>query len=455
MADRKRGPDILFVDDEAPLRLAAADTFELADLEAACFETAAEVLASVSRTFGGIVVSDIRMPGMDGLELMRRILEIDPELPVVLVTGHGDVQLAVDAMRAGAYDFIEKPFAPDHLTEVVRRAIDKRRLTLENRSLRSDITSRDDLETRLTGRTTVMIELRKTLRALAPADVDVLIIGETGVGKDVAARALHALSPRSEKPFVSLNCGALPADQIESELFGHEIGAFPGALRARYGKFEHARGGTVFLDEIESMRPDLQIKLLQVCEERRITRLGSNETLELDVRFIAASKVDLEAEVEAGRFRRDLLHRLARVSVTIPPLSERQEDVPRLFIQLANQAARRYRRDFPDVPAWILTEIGSRHWPGNVRELRNVADQYVLGLETIVGGDGAAGDRSGTLVERVARFESSAIAAELVAQKGVLKETYRALGLSRKSLYEKMQKYGLDRQDYVADADDR
>lgn len=443
MSAGKPEPEILFVDDEEHLRLAASQSFELSGLSARCFDSAQSTLEHVTRNFAGIVISDIRMPGMDGMELLHKVLEIDFELPVVLVTGHGDVQMAVDAMRAGAYDFIEKPYAPDHLIEVVRRAIDKRRLTLENRELRSSLTKRDDLETRLTGRTPVMIELRKTIRALAPADADVLIVGETGTGKEVAARALHALSPRSGKPFVAINCGALPADQIESELFGHEIGAFPGALRQRYGKFEHARSGTLFLDEIESMPHDLQIKLLRVIEERTITRLGSNDPIELDLRFVSASKVDLEDEVRAQKFREDLFYRIGHITITMPPLAERREDIPRLFIQLANEAARRYRRDFPDIPASLLSEIGSRDWPGNVRQLRNAADRYVLGL-----GDPGSSRKNGAsqkLSERIAAYEKKIIAAELTAHGGVLKDTHEALGLSRKSLYEKMQKHGLDR----------
>lgn len=443
--------DIIFVDDEEHLRIAASQTFELADLNAVCFASAKVALEHINRQFSGIVVSDIRMPGTDGFEFLQRVLEIDFELPVVFVTGHGDVQMAVDAMRKGAYDFIEKPFAPDHLTEVVRRAIDKRRLTLENRELRSSLTTRDELEVRLAGRTDAMVALRKTIRAVAPTETDVLIIGETGTGKEVAARALHALSPRANRQFVAINCGALPLNQIESELFGHEPGAFPGAMRERYGKFEHARSGTVFLDEIESMPVDLQIKLLRVFEERTITRLGANTPIELDVRFIAASKLDLEEEARAGRFREDLYYRLSRVTLKMPTLAERREDIPRLFIQLANEAARRYRRDFPVIAADTLANLANRQWSGNVRELRNAADRFVLGLETPNGGErGASGD-IGTLSERVAAYEKATISAELQARKGMLKETYQALGLSRKSLYEKMQKYGLDRTTYLRD----
>lgn len=439
---------ILFVDDEEHLRLAAAQTFQLEDLDVTCVEQAEKALERVGRNFAGIVVTDLRMPGMDGIELMRRVLEIDPEFPVILVTGHGDVELAVQCMREGAYDFLEKPYAPVRLVDTVRRALDKRRLTLENRMLRSQIGGRDAIEARLGGRSETMVELRHQIRAIAATQADVLIVGATGTGKEVAARALHRASPRGDKPFVHINCAALPDALIESELFGHEAGAFPGATRARYGKFEHARGGTVFLDEIESMAHKVQAKLLHAIQNRSITRLGSNEPIELDVRFLAASKMDLEEEAAAGRFRSDLLYRLNVVTLRIPDLNERREDIPRLFVQLVNEAAVRYKRPAPNIPGAVLNTVSARNWPGNVRELRNAADRFALGLDLALGGDvnGAQNqDASDSLSDRVAHYERALIAASLTAHDGNLKQTYEALGLSRKTLYEKMQKYGLSR----------
>lgn len=298
---------VLFVDDEEHLRLAAAQTLDLADLPVTCHADGEAALSETSRNFPGILVTDIRMPGIDGLELMRRALEIDPEFPVILVTGHGDVELAVQSMRDGAYDFLEKPYDPGRMVETVRRALDKRRLTIENRKLRRKVGARDAIESRLTGRTPAMVSIREQIRAVAVTDADVLITGATGTGKEVAARALHRASARAEKPFVHINCAALPADLIESELFGHEAGAFPGAARPRYGKFEHARGGTIFLDEIDSLDPKLQAKLLVAVQDRVVTRLGSNDPVNLDVRFIAASKRDLEQAAADGLFRSDLL----------------------------------------------------------------------------------------------------------------------------------------------------
>ncbi len=440
-------PTLLLIDDEEEIRRSTAQTLQLAGFDVREFAAAEPALDYITPGFKSVVISDIRMPGMDGMTLLAKVREIDADVPVILVTGHGDVQLAVRAMREGAYDFIEKPFNGQHLADVALRAVDWRSLVLENRLLRAAAGQRDDVEARLLGRSPAMIDLRYRLRAVAATDADVLIIGDTGVGKEVAARAIHDLSGRSLKPFVAINCAALPANLIESELFGHEAGAFPGAIRARYGKFEHARGGTVLLDEIGSMPSDLQAKLIRVIQDRMIVRLGSNEPIPLDVRFIATSKVELEDEAIAGRFRADLLYRLNVVTLRIPSLSARREDVPMLFLQLAREAAGRYRRDMVDIPQPVLAEIARRDWPGNVRELRNAADRYVLGLgidglEPLP--DGANGLR---LAERVARFEKAVIADALRANGGSLKAVYETLGISRKTLYEKMQRHDIDKKD--------
>ncbi len=271
---RMKPPLVLLVDDEDELRRSTAQALDLEGLSVEQCANAERALDFVTQGFNGVVLTDIRMPGMDGMTLMGRIREIDPDIPVIVVTGHADVQLAVRAMREGAYDFIEKPFNTRHLAEMAKRAMDRRQLVLENRELRAAAGKRDDVEARLPGRTPVMVDLRYRLRAVAATDADLLIVGETGAGKEVAARAIHDLSARAARPFVAINCAALPDSLIESELFGHEVGAFPGALRARYGKFEHARGGTVLLDEIGSMPQDLQAKLLRVIQERVITRLA-------------------------------------------------------------------------------------------------------------------------------------------------------------------------------------
>jgi two-component system C4-dicarboxylate transport response regulator DctD len=439
---------VLLIDDDEAMRRSTEQALDLAGLAVVSVASAEEALALAGPGFGGVVLSDIRMPGMDGMTLLQRLGEMDRDLPVILVTGHAEVSLAVEAMRRGAYDFIEKPFVTQDLLIVLRRALEHRALVMDNRRLRAVAGQRDDIEARLPGRSTAMIDLRRLIRTIGPSEADVLITGPTGVGKEVVARALHDLSPRAGKPFIAINCAALPEALIESELFGHEAGAFPGALRPRFGRFEHARGGTILLDEIGSMPLDLQAKLLRVLQERVITRLGSNDPVTLDVRFMATSKVDLAGEVAAGRFRADLFYRLSVALCRVPPLAARREDVPVLFLQLAREAAARQGVEDRQPPPALLSELAARDWPGNVRELRNAADRWVLGLES------EAGTVEGTrLADRVAGFERSVIAAAITAHGGHLRRVYESLGISRKTLYEKMQKHGLDRR-LIVEADD-
>jgi two-component system, NtrC family, C4-dicarboxylate transport response regulator DctD len=440
---------VLLVDDDAAMRASTEQALELAGLRVTGFGSAEEVLGHAGPGLDGVVLSDIRMPGMDGMTLLQRLRDLDPDLPVILITGHAELQLAVEAMRRGAYDFIEKPFAAQNLIAVLRRALDHRALVLENRRLRAAAGQRDDLEVRLPGRSAAMIDLRYRLRAIGASEADALIIGPTGAGKEVVARAMHDLSPRAAKPFVAVNCAALPAAMIESELFGHEAGAFPGAMRARFGRFEHGRGGTVLLDEVGSMPLDVQARMLRVLQERTITRLGSNDPLPLDVRFIATSKSELAADVARGRFREDLYWRLNVALVRVPPLSARREDIPLLFLQLVREAAARHSAPDRTPDPEFVAELAARDWPGNVRELRNAADRYVLGIDWIAG---AATPETLRLAERVAGFERSVIAATIAAHGGRLRPVYEQLGVSRKTLYEKMQRHGLDRR-LIADDD--
>ncbi len=433
---------VILVDDDAAMRASTEQALELADLQVSSHATAEDVLHHAGPGLNGVVLSDIRMPGMDGMTLLQRLRDLDPDLPVILITGHAEVQLAVEAMRRGAYDFIEKPFAAQSLIAVLRRALDHRALVLENRRLRAAAGQRDDLEARMPGRSAAMIDLRFALRAIGASEADALIIGPTGAGKEVVAQAMHDLSPRSAKPFVAVNCAALPAALIESELFGHEAGAFPGAMRARFGRFEHARGGTVLLDEVGQMPLDVQAKLLRVLQERVITRLGSNDAIPLDVRFIATSKTDLAADVTRGAFREDLYWRLNVAMLRVPPLSARREDIPLLFLQLVREAAARHSAPDRTPEPELLATLAARDWPGNVRELRNAADRFVLGLDWMTEGAGTDVPR---LSDRVAGFERSVIAGAIAAHGGHLRRVYEQLGVSRKTLYEKMQKHGLDR----------
>lgn len=447
---QEEATQVILVDDDDDLRHALVQGLELEGHRVAAFTKAGDALALLGRNYDGVVVSDIRMPGIDGVALLAKTMDIDPTLPVILITGHGDVPLAVKAMKAGAYEFLEKPFSSMKLAEIVSKAIEKRRLVLENRALRETISGGKDLDDVVIGSSSAMQQLRSEIRAVADADVDVMIRGETGSGKEVVSRAIHRLSNRSAKPFVALNCGALPAEIIESELFGHEKGAFTGAHERRIGKLEFAHGGTVLLDEIESMPLDLQVKLLRVLEDRTIVRLGSNKNIAVDIRFIAASKTDLKLESDAGRFRPDLFFRLNVVSLTLPPLRDHIEDVPEIFFQLARQARARYRKEIPEITQEMLAELESQQWPGNVRELRNIADRFVLGLHRFGGqrrlltsDNDERVTELGRLAERLAQFEKSVIHQTLERHGGKIKPVYEELGVSRKTLYDKIKRHGL------------
>jgi len=445
---------VFLVDDEKHIRMAGKQTLELAGYQAVCFEAAAPALASLSRGWPGVVVSDIKMPGMDGLAFMRAVLEVDRDIPVILVTGHGDISMAVSAIREGAYDFLEKPFPAELLADVVKRAAEKRRLTLENRDLRRELQAQSALGPRIIGNSPPMERLRHLISQVADTDADVLILGETGTGKELVARSLHEHSGRRERNFVAVNCGAVPEAIIESELFGHEPGAFTGARERRIGKFEHAGGGTLFLDEIETMPVNLQVKLLRVLQERAVERLGSNTLVPLDLRVVAATKVDLTQASAAGEFREDLYYRLNVVTLQIPPLRERREDIPLLFQHFMLVAGTRYKREVPPLAGARVRALLSHAWPGNVRELQNLADRFVLlgedlhhDLDAMLHGPEAEGAL--TLPRQVECFEKSIIEHELRRHQGQLKAAMESLGLPRKTLSDKMRKYGLDRGDYT------
>ena len=443
---------VLLVDDEQHIRLAVGQTLELAGYEVKTAESAEQALKVLDKDWSGIVVSDINMPGIDGLEMMQRIKEIDQDLPAILITGHGDISMAVGAMRDGAYDFIEKPFSSELLNDVVRRAAEKRSLTLENRELRKALEEQGGLGPRIMGNSAGIQQLRSMIQHIADTPADILIQAETGSGKDLVARYIHEHSNRREKNFVAINCGAVPEHLIESELFGHEKGAFTDAKSRRIGKFEHANGGTLFLDEIESMPLSLQIKLLRVLEERAIERLGSNELIPLDIRVIAATKVDLKALSEQGDYREDLYYRLNVVSLDIPALRERREDIPMLFHHFALIASAQYQKEVPQLSTDKMRALVAHNWPGNVRELRNIAERYVLlgnAYNFDIGQqESTLSDRKMTLPDQVEQFEKVVLEEELSRNNGSLKLTQEALGLPRKTLYDKMKKYELDKRDY-------
>ncbi|ROM85412.1 Fis family transcriptional regulator [Pseudomonas brassicacearum] len=442
--------EVVLIDDDPHLRQALSQTLDLAGLKILPLAEAKGMAGQLPRDWPGVVVSDIRMPGMDGLELLSELHAQDPELPVLLITGHGDVPLAVQAMRAGAYDFLEKPFASDHLLDSVRRALSLRRLVLENRSLRLALSDRHELSARLVGQSTPILRLREQIGALAATRADVLILGETGAGKEVVARALHDLSARRNGPFVAINAGALAESVVESELFGHEPGAFTGAQKRRIGKFEFANGGTLFLDEIESMSLDVQVKLLRLLQERMVERLGGNQQIPLDIRVIAATKEDLRQAADQGRFRADLYYRLNVAPLRIPPLRERGEDALVLFQHFANEASARHGLPPHELQPAQRALLLRHSWPGNVRELQNAAERFALGLELALDNsapDGSPGEPvamvSGGLSEQVENFEKTLIAAELARPHSSVRSLAEALGIPRKTLHDKLRKHGL------------
>ncbi|MBD8684097.1 sigma-54-dependent transcriptional regulator [Pseudomonas sp. CFBP 13719] len=439
---------VVLIDDDPHLRQALSQTLDLAGLKVLALADAQGLSARIERDWPGVVVSDIRMPGIDGLQLLEQLHARDTELPVLLITGHGDVPLAVQAMRAGAYDFLEKPFASDALLDSVRRGLAVRRLVLDNRSLRMALSDRQQLSTRLVGQSAPMARLREQIGALAGTKADVLILGETGAGKEVVARALHDLSSRRSGPFVAINAGALAESVVESELFGHEPGAFTGAQKRRIGKFEFANGGTLFLDEIESMSLDVQVKLLRLLQERVVVRLGGNQQIRLDIRVIAATKEDLRQAADQGRFRADLYYRLNVASLRIPPLRERGEDVLALFQYYADAAAERHGVLANELSAAQRALLLRHSWPGNVRELQNAAERFALGLELALdnsepGPVDMARTVAGGLSEQVEHFERALIAAEMSRSHTSVRSLAEALGIPRKTLHDKLRKHGL------------
>ncbi|AZC33030.1 C4-dicarboxylate transport transcriptional regulatory protein [Pseudomonas chlororaphis subsp. piscium] len=439
---------VMLVDDEASIRTAVEQWLSLSGFEVQLFSRAEDCLARLPRDFPGVILSDVRMPGISGLELLKQVQQRDADLPVILLTGHGDVPMAVEAMRDGAYDFLEKPFSPETLLSSLRRALDKRGLVLENRRLHEQADTREKIDSTLLGVSRALQTLRRQVVDLAALPVNVLIRGETGSGKELVARCLHDFGPRADKPFVALNCAAIPEQLFEAELFGHESGAFTGAQGKRIGKLEYADGGTLFLDEIESMPLAQQVKLLRVLQEQKLERLGSNQSIAVDLRIIAATKPDLLDEARAGRFREDLAYRLNVAQLRLPPLRDRREDIPLLYEHFAHAAAERLGRGVAPLSGAQLSRLLSHDWPGNVRELANVAERQVLGLgepepESI--------DPGQSLAAQQEAFEAQCLRAALTRHKGDIKAVLNELQLPRRTFNEKMQRHGLAREMFLGE----
>jgi two-component system C4-dicarboxylate transport response regulator DctD len=431
---------VLVVEDDENVRIGVEQAVALAGFPVSAYASAADALAEVAPGAPLVIVSDVRMPGIDGLQLLDRVMAIDAQIPVLLISGHADISTAVGAMHVGAYDFIEKPFSSDVIAGRVARAVEKRRLTLEVEGLRASLRNWQGIEALVLGKSPAMADVRKKILRLANTSVSVLITGETGTGKELIARSLHDFSARREAHFVALNCGGLPEQVFESELFGHEAGAFTGAIKKRIGKVEWANGGTLFLDEIETMPVALQVKMLRVLQERVVERLGANDLIPVDCRIVAASKADLVALSADGSFRADLLYRLNVAQIELPPLRERREDVPLLFEHFVLAAARRFGAPAPDVSAAQMSELMTHAWPGNVRELQNVADRFVLGLtgESLLSA-GESGAQGATLADQLAYFERMLIEDALRRRQGNVADASVDLGMPKKTLYHKLR----------------
>lgn len=446
---------VLVVEDDENVRIGVEQAVALAGFPVSAYASAADALADIAPGAPVVIVSDVRMPGIDGLQLLERVMTIDPQIPVVLISGHADISTAVGAMQVGAYDFIEKPFSSDHIAGRVARAVEKRRLTLEVQGLRAALHNWQGIEALVLGKSPAMADVRKKILRLADTSVSVLITGETGTGKELIARSLHDFGGRRDGHFVALNFGGLPEQIFESELFGHEAGAFTGAIKKRVGKIEWASGGTLFLDEIETMPVSLQIKMLRVLQERVVERLGANELIPVDCRVVAASKADLGELANDGRFRADLLYRLNVAQIELPPLRERREDVPLLFEHFVLAAARRFGQPAPVVSASQVSELMTHQWPGNVRELQNVADRFVLGLtgDSLLSAGGASA-RGGTLAEQLAYFERMLIDDMLRRHNGNVADASIALGMPKKTLYHKLRHLRIPARDAPGEGND-
>jgi len=439
---------VYIIDDDFQVRKSFKQTLELNGFEVKAFSSAAECLqqGEISHNFNSVVISDIKMPDMSGLKFLDAIQLIDQDIPVILITGHADINMAIEGMKRGAYDFIEKPVKPEHALDVVRKAQRQRCLIMENRLLKQQLDQQQMCNTQIIGSHPFTQQLKEQILNLATTNVDVLIHGETGAGKEIVAQELHRQSPRYNNNFVALNCGAIPEELIESELFGHEQGAFTNATNKRVGKIEHANHGTLFLDEIESMPAKVQIKLLRVLQDRIIERLGSNESIALDFTIIAASKIDLKEASEKGEFRQDLFYRLDVATINIPPLRSRGDDIILLFNYFTEQAAKKYNREYQPLNNQQQARLLTYSWPGNVRECRNLAEKWVLGLkQSEVFCSPNETDVNTTLEHEINFHEKKVVLQALEVNQWKISQTAEYLDIPRKKLYLRMKKHGLEK----------
>ncbi len=449
---------ILVIDDEPGIRQALGQLLEYEGFEVKTASGGAEGISTYDTFRPQLVFLDVKMAGLDGLEVLKRLRQADPNATVVMISGHATIQTAVEATQLGAYDILEKPLDTDRVLVLLRNAFTNRQLTEENARLRETIESRYEI----VGRSYGIGALVDRIEKVASTPARVLITGENGTGKELVARAIHRGSPRTKKPFVEVNCAAIPSELIESELFGHMKGSFTGAVSDRAGKFEQADGGTLFLDEIGDMSTNAQAKVLRVLQDGVVTRIGGSKPVQVDVRVLAATNKNLEDEIKEGRFREDLFYRLNVVPITVPPLRERREDIPLLVVHFLQQFAARDGLPARGISEEALKRLSELEWPGNVRELRNTVERLVIlanaatiqasDVERLVGRRAAEPAGLGSLLE-CGTFEEFKQAAERAFLLGKLRafdwnvsETARALDMPRSNLYKKIERYALTRE---------
>ena len=450
---------LLIVDDEKGIRDALAQVFEYEGQEVRVAEDGPDALLVANTFQPDLVFLDVKMPGMDGLEVLARLGDESPESLVIMISGHGTIDTALEATRRGAYDFLEKPLDTDRLLVTLRRALELKGLTESMAELRSQVESRYEI----VGNSLPIRRVLERVEKVAATDARILISGENGTGKELVARAIHRLSSRSDTVFIEVNCAAIPSELIESELFGHLRGSFTGAFADRAGKFEQANGGTLFLDEIGDMSRDAQAKVLRVLEQGVLTRIGGSEAVEVDVRVLSATNKNLEQEIEDGRFREDLFYRLNVVPINVPPLRERQEDIPMLVTHFSEGMAAREgsaARVFSDA---AMERLKTLTWPGNVRELRNTVERLLILSDgskitsddvdslTISRARSVDPGRELLALDNFSAFKEEAerayIVGKLRANDWNVAETARRIEMPRSNLYKKIERYGLVRED--------
>jgi len=445
--------NILIVDDESSIRQSLAEVLEDEGYAAAQAESGEACLETLRKRSFDVVLLDIWLPGIDGLETLGKIREIDAAPEVIMISGHGTIETAVRATKLGAYDFLEKPLSLDKTLILIKNAIDAKRLREENRDLKQKLLPKSVI----VGDSVPMKALRQQIQIMAPTNGRVLIYGESGTGKELVARAIHMQSPRKDEMFVEVNCAAIPEDLIESELFGHRQGSFPGAALDKEGTFQKAHGGTLFLDEIGDMSLKTQSKVLRTLEEQRFVPVGGDEPITVDARVIASTNKDLEEEISRGNFREDLFYRLNVIPFSVPPLREHKEDVPLLARHFLKEFSAAYGRRSREITDDAIEVLSRYAWPGNVRELRNVIERIVImnpttvrferkHLPPLVHRDGsrrAAGSEFSTLHQARAAYERDYILKKLDENHGNVSRTAEVLGLERSHLYRKMKTLGI------------